>query len=341
MSLMASPSLRLPVDLKQLAGLSRYARPALLALLTVFIAWRLADLTWLVLPRAPEPVRAPVPGAVQGTAPARSVNAESLAQLHLFGHAEQAATQAVVAPTTDLALTLRGVWAFPESSKRASAIIEAQGEQNVFFVGERLPGGNATLKSVLPDRIILDRGGRLETLYLVQEGDASSISLVPVAAPASGKGAGREVNRSKDVGLQASLRELRQTAAKSPLSLMKLISGQPATDEHGQTLGFRVAPGENGALFARAGLRKGDIVTAVNGVSLADPSQLPAVMQQLQGAQNLNIRVRRGSEELALLLSLGDAAPAPSAAQPYQAAPMPTPPETKNNRNPNSSAEIL
>lgn len=344
MSLLATPSLRLPPTV--LAGANRYARPAVLVLLTVFIAWRLATLTWLFVPGAQAPATAPLPAPTAGSGAGKStaVNTSALAELHLFGHAEQVVDKPIVAPTTDLALTLRGVWAFPEGDKRASAIIEASGEQNVYFVGERLPGGaNASLKQVLPDRVILDRGGRLETLYLVQDGDASSISLVPESAGPAPKNA---VDKTGDKALQRSLRDMREKLRSNPLSLMKLISAQPAKDESGQIIGFRVSPGADPALFGRAGLQKNDIITAVNGVSLADPTQLPMLMEQVKNAENLNIRVRRGNDEVALLLSLGgDSQAKRPMAPPSLPRPMPNTqqpnynrPYSPQNNNPNPAS---
>lgn len=327
MSSVGSTTLRLP---PALSGLQPYLRPAILALLTLFIAWRLASLTWLLWPKAPASVAVPAAGSVQSGAK-QAVNVEALAQLHLFGQMEEAPQQ-VAAPTTDLALVLRGVWAFPEESGRASAIIEANGEQSVVFVGESMPGGaNASLKQVFPDRVILDRGGRLETLALLQDGDASTISLTPVdpgaEAPAS---QGGTVDKRGDAGLQKRLMQVRKQLASNPMSLLKLMAAKPVR-KNGQLLGYALAPAGDPKLFARMGLQAGDVVTAVNGIPLSDPAQLPMLMQQFQSAATLNIAVQRGGGVVSLLLGESGKSnesnqfPVPPPPMPEQVEPVPSP----------------
>lgn len=320
-------NLRLP---PALLGARRYLRPALLALLVIYIAWRLSVLTWLLVPHASTAPVASQP-KLEHRAPASAVNVDAIALLHLFGKYEEAAPEQVAAPTTDLALTLRGVYA-DDDTARANAIIEANGQQGVYFVGERLPGGaNASLKQVLPDRVIIDRGGRLETLYLVQDGDASTITLVPAGAET--ESSGQVIDRRRDVGLQKTLMDVRGKLASNPLSLMKLIAAQPVK-ENGQTIGYRVSPGADPALFNRAGLRRNDIITAINGVPLSDPSQLPALMQQVQTAANLNVVVRRGHDQLSLLLGTGAE---PPKAEDFPRDQPPPVPDDMNNESPSNT----
>lgn len=67
-------------------------------------------------------------------------------------------------PTTKLKLTLTGVSA-DEEQKLGSALIEdPKRDTERYVIGDELPGG-AKLHEVYQDRIILSRGGKLETLF--------------------------------------------------------------------------------------------------------------------------------------------------------------------------------
>jgi len=93
-----------------------------------------------------------------------------LAGWHLFGEAgrqnavKRAAT--LSAPETRLRLTLKGVFASDEAAAAGWAIIaDPKGKEDTYEIGDPLPG-NAKLSEIYVDRIILERGGRFETLKL-------------------------------------------------------------------------------------------------------------------------------------------------------------------------------
>lgn len=79
-------------------------------------------------------------------------------------------------PETNLRIFLRGVLA-AEGEFPGSALIEdAKSKTDVFLVGDELPG-NAKLRSVHPNRVILDRGGKLENLYFPEPDDRSGMTF--------------------------------------------------------------------------------------------------------------------------------------------------------------------
>lgn len=333
MTAMASSSLRLK---PALAAFDRYGRTAVVAILLLLLAWRLAALTWLMIPKGANN-NEPLPAATVSARPVTPFDPNLLASQNLFGTAAAAPTGGdVVAPTTDLPLTLRGVYA-ENGGQRASAIIEANGEQSMVFLGEAMPGGaNATLKQVHNDRVVLDRSGRLETLKLVESvpGGESTISLVPYkpdGASTTGPGAQSDaptsepvMDRRADAKSQQALRQVRDQLAKNPMALMKMMSAQPA-QENGKLIGYRVGPGADPSLFGQSGLQRNDIITAINGVPLSDPSQMMNLQKQLSQAQELNIVVRRGGEQLSLLLGTGEGQKSEPAPEPA-AEPMPEQP---------------
>jgi len=93
-----------------------------------------------------------------------------IASYHLFGHAEKSRPEVrrapTVAPETRLKLTLSGVLAATAEQQAARAIIAGpDGHGKSYTINDRLPGG-AVVKEIHPDRVILTRHGKYETLRL-------------------------------------------------------------------------------------------------------------------------------------------------------------------------------
>jgi general secretion pathway protein C len=121
----------------------------------------------------------------------------NIAGFKLFGDASAPAKKAPVIteelPETTLKLTLSGVMA-GKDNRQASALIEGPDRQTRNYrVDEEVPGG-AILKEVHPDRVVLERAGRLENLIFedtrpigilqqeVAEADTPQV-YVPAAMP--------------------------------------------------------------------------------------------------------------------------------------------------------------
>ncbi|MFC0703578.1 type II secretion system protein N [Marinobacter persicus] len=94
--------------------------------------------------------------------------ATRLADLELFGapvspQLTASPTETANLPSTNLRLTLRGALA-ADGTFPGSALVEDQtGKTEAYLVGDTLPG-NARLKAVLPNRVIIERDGVLENL---------------------------------------------------------------------------------------------------------------------------------------------------------------------------------
>jgi general secretion pathway protein C len=107
---------------------------------------------------------------VTGMPPRAAIRA--IAGHHLFGRAEQnrpeVRTSPTVAPETRLKLTLSGVIAAADPQQAARAIIAGpDGQDKSYTIDDRLPGG-AVVKEIYPDRVILTRSGKYETLRLLR-----------------------------------------------------------------------------------------------------------------------------------------------------------------------------
>ncbi|MBW4933074.1 type II secretion system protein N [Marinobacter sp. F4206] len=106
--------------------------------------------------------------------------AVDLASLTLFGIAGQEGSaqpsETENLPETNLRLFLRGVLA-ADGDFPGSALIEDQkGNTEAYPVGDELPG-NATLRSVHPNRVVIERSGKLENLFFPENEDRSGMSF--------------------------------------------------------------------------------------------------------------------------------------------------------------------
>lgn len=139
--------------------------------------------------------------AVQPAVPQRKEPpAVQLASLELFGTANQkpaaAPTDTENLPETNLRLQLRGVLA-AEGEFPGSALIEDdKSNTEVFLVGDELPG-NATLRSVHANRVIIERNGALENLYFPELKSNSEMAVASNAPSPATRSVSQPVSSSR------------------------------------------------------------------------------------------------------------------------------------------------
>lgn len=276
------------------------AAAVLNVLLALLIAWSLARLTWSLwpMPAQPEAPLAPLSTA-PGNTQAMNANSPRLADMHLFGEAKEqdlAPDNAQSAPETQLKLSLTGVLEANDKDNARAIIGGPDGEEKPYAVGDTLPG-NAKLKQILVDRVVLQSGGRYETLRLpVDAGGGLAAPDNAVNVPEPG---------GEDTVPQPpqSLQQYRQQLLANPAHLLDLIQVIPVS-QNGTFQGFRLGPGRNPAFLRRFGLRPGDMVTSVNGIVLDDPGKGAQALQTIATASEINVTVRRGGVEQQVRVSL-------------------------------------
>ncbi|WP_148862894.1 type II secretion system protein N [Marinobacter fonticola] len=126
----------------------------------------------------------------------------NLPEIDLFGapgaQAQAAPQSTENLPETNLRLFLRGVMAGDENSL-ASALIEGSDSRTeAYAIGDELPG-DAKLRSVYANRVIIERSGKLENLYFPELSDRGGIDVTggspepdagqPAPPPASSRAA--------------------------------------------------------------------------------------------------------------------------------------------------------
>lgn len=281
----ASQLIRL-VPAHMLHGLSmdKWARAAGL-LGIVAVAMAMAQLTWRVVPQPVGSSTGQLPAAArQVGASQRSI--ADLIESQLFGLPLAQPGGAIDAPETTLNLTLRGIFAL--DSQRALAIIASGGSDELpYKVGDTLPGG-AKVHEIAPDKVILERGGRFETLTLPKESLDLNAAMpgAAVAKPA------------------ARLGEIRNRLRANPAEVISMNAVQPVM-ENGQLKGYRLGDNPYMPVLREAGLMPGDVVTRVNGIAVTDQARAAEVLNQLSSAGHIVLEVERGGTPVTLSVDLG------------------------------------
>jgi general secretion pathway protein C len=247
-------------------------------LLVLLLGYQLAQLGWRVV--APSDPSTSAPDTA--TATAIQVDPREIAARNLFGRADAGAAPVIVdAPDTQLNLTLRGIAAAGRDEYSRALIAGPDGRERVYAIGATLPGG-ATVHRVLPDRVLLDRRGTLETLRLPRE--SVQVPGAPLAPPMGGV-----VDNLRDINGAEELSEI--------------VRPQPVITD-GRLRGYRVYPGRDRQRFAASGLRAGDLVTAVDGVALDNADAGPDALQRLMGSEQVTLTIERGGQVESLTVRL-------------------------------------
>lgn len=229
-----------------------------------------------------------LPNSISSDAPAlrNTVDVAAVLRAGLFG--QSAAAGGADAPLTSMRLMLSGVVAAEDEKLGLALIGTAANDIEMRKVGDSLPGG-AKLHAVHVDRVLLDRGGAIESLPLPEP---TVVSFTP-PPPAP--------NPSVSIG------RVEQAIRNNPDIVGQVMQRTPVFSD-GQLRGLRVSPGANAAAFAKLGLRNNDLVTAINGVQLNDEARSRDVFDSLSGAAEARLTVERNGTSQEVVLNLAEIA---------------------------------
>jgi general secretion pathway protein C len=233
--------------------------------------------------------RAPAMGANTPVAmPRHPVDIAAITNAHLFGSAPVAAPAGDPrdAPHSTIPLVLSGIISAEDPQNGLAILGQTATSTKVFAVGDNLPGG-AKLHLVYNDRVVIDRGGALETLFLPRQvatgGAPPSATVLNTESPVADR--------------------MRKLITEQPSLLADVMRPQPVF-ANGKQTGYRVYPGRNRQAFVRLGLRPGDLVTAINGTPLDDPEHGQEIFRTLGSSPEAHVTVTRNGASQDLVLNL-------------------------------------
>lgn len=273
-------------------------------LLILLLSYSLSQFTWRLLPEPEQSALLPVTGQLSKLTSVSDTAglAQQIPQWHLFGVQvqEAVAPKSIDLPETNLKLTLRGLIASTEPDEARAIVADPSGKENFYKIGDKLPG-NAELSEIHADRIVIKRGGRFETLKLPKE----SLDIATLSTPRA-SAATRNARRSSRASAPAqrqniSLREYRDTLLNDPQKVADLVRINPAF-EKGKFVGYKLQPGRDATFLTRYGLLPGDVVTAVNGVTLDSQAKGFGLIKDLSSADTLNLVVDRNGVQQSFTL---------------------------------------
>ena len=213
-----------------------------------------------------------------------TLHVSEITSAHLFGETHSTVDDAN-APQTSVQLVLAGVLAVPDPKRGLAIIGPSSGTAKLYSVGSAIPGG-VSLHSVYSDRVLLDRAGVIESLYL------------PRKAPLGGTVAQADATASPG-------ERLATLAQGNAAVLGGLVRAQPVFIGS-KLAGYRIYPGGRTSVgaFTHLGLRPGDLITGVNGTPLDDPARANEILQTLSSLASANLTIQRNGQSQELTLNL-------------------------------------
>jgi len=193
---------------------------------------------------------------------------------------------------TRLKLTLMGVI---DVQGAGVAIIQSSGQALVVGEGEEIVKG-VDLIEVYPDQVVISHRGKRERLMMEEltkgmietASNRSSVNSAPVALDAENAMA---------------LKEVGETLRKSPISISKYVRFKPI-GKNGNWTAVKVWPKSNPELFNAIGFVSGDLLKTVNGRSIQEMAQEPALWQAFLNQSQFELTVERQGQEVTFSVDL-------------------------------------
>ena len=254
-------------------------------LLVVALAFILARLVWFIAFGASAADIEIDGGASSGGAGMRvEADLSPLVETEIFADRRSGPDLASAEPVvqeTRLDLEIRALLSGVAPTSGSATIQVPGGRQQRFVAGDEIVDG-VTLEEIHRDHIILSRRGIREALYLRERDRPAqrSAPTTPSAAPASSQPAGT------------------RPAPTDPAAVIAALRLRPET-RSGALYGLRIT-GDPSGLPASAPLRTGDIVTAINGRTLAGLDDYNDFIEDLEEADRLSLTLDRDGAALAI-----------------------------------------
>lgn len=278
----------------------------ILILLIILITQTFAELTWQIFTPAEKHVSTTVmTSSARSTSPVTTSSLSNVSSYHLFGDAKKSANtvvpqKVISAPETRLRLDLKGVFASSKASEALAIIASSKDKDKTYHIGDKVVGG-AVLHAVYNDRVILKRNGKLETLSLPKPKIDSKAFYNPQQSSIDRSPSNKVISSRPSQSQSKQLREMRNTLKNEPEKIWQQIRINPVM-KNGGVQGYTLAHNDQ-KLMKALNLRKTDIITAVNGQSLSDPSTLYGLMGSLSEQPSLELSIVRDGQPQTIQLS--------------------------------------
>lgn len=230
-------------------------------------------------------------------------------EIALFGQAAGSAStpessQLEAAPVTTLSLILKGIIAI-QPMRSALAIIADKGGNNeqLYGLGDQIPG-NASIREIHADRVIISRGGVLETMFL--EGSQPAEKSKPAAG--SIRGASTRGNANISPRGDGTNYQIEQDYWEERLADLPGISREVGVEiykENDKQRGYKLLSAQGSRLLNSLGLQPGDILLSVNGRPMTSVQDGLAAYQQIRKGGRIQIEIIRNGKRESRVYNIG------------------------------------
>jgi len=231
---------------------------------------------------------------------------ETIAGQNLFGagkgesSASASEEEGLKAQTETSGLRLRGTIVDADTGFAAVILedIKSQ-EQNLYRPGDRI--GEAEIIQVERDSVTLSQGNQTVKLKIYQE----ELTELPWGQAKTSEEAGKDVEIARAVGPNRFIvsRDVLGEQMENLNALMAKVRIVPYFKE-GQSHGFKVASLQRESPLYELGLRRGDVIVSVNGVSARNPEDLVNLYRQVQQLDSVTLEVERQGKTATIFYAL-------------------------------------
>ena len=179
-------------------------------------------------------------------------------------------------PPTSLSLRLYGI-RYSNSGQLDAAILGFDPNNQRIYKTNEVIADNIILEFIEPERVVISRGGIRESVTFDSD-TALSPEITKVLANS------RKGIKVDDINSSA---------------LSQMISFQPYFS-NGTLKGYQIYPGNQSKLFDSSGLKSGDVLVAVNGLDIKDPS----VLKELSVFGQVKLNLIRDDDDLSIIVKL-------------------------------------
>ena len=250
--------------------------PVYLSLLFGFvIAWQVINLTWKII----YPVNSVTFSIDSSLLKNNSVDAyKNLSGDPFIKGTNQSLNQvfSIDVPPTSLSLRLYGI-RYSNSGQLDAAILGFDPNNQRIYKTNEVIADNIILEFIEPERVVISRGGIRESVTFDSDTVLSPETIKVLA------------NSSKGIRVE----DINSSA------LSQMISFQPYFS-NGTLKGYQIYPGNQSKLFDSSGLKSGDVLVAVNGLDIKDPS----VLKELSVFGQVKLNLIRDDDDLSIIVKL-------------------------------------
>ena len=187
----------------------------------------------------------------------------------------------------------------PESSL-ATVREKGYGEADVYRAGDAIIGQEgAVVYAVDAERLVINNAGNKECLEITAQ-KGRSFRQVPTQAPEE------PVNEDEEPSDEMATVQLQSSYVEESLGtgFAKILeSGRLVPyNREGAMVGFKLIGVKSSSLWKKVGLSNGDVITTVNGMSMAQPDKGFALYEALQNERQIRVEFLKKGKEVSYLM---------------------------------------